>query len=191
MFILKNKEKRQEKGLDSPAGLLTPPSLVSSPNLISSPFPLQFRSLSGESFVGEVEGFAVLWGDQALVPNYRSEQFFVKETFKQNSFDFDEKVFLNVQHNRNKGLSVYPGDLELDQTDKGLHLRSKLPNTTDGRDTAELLKRGVLSGLSVEFYAKDTEFKRAENLLVVNKALLTGVGIVDKSAYPKSKVSLQ
>ena len=75
----------------------------------------------------------------------------------------------------------------LDGTD--LRIDAPLLNTAAGRDTAEELRAGVLSGLSVEFTA--TKETRRQGLRVIQKAMLGGAGLVDYPAYNGAKAELR
>ena len=55
------------------------------------------------------------------------------------------------------------------------------PDTTAGRDAATNLREGVYTGLSVEFKA-ERETRRG-NLRVIQRARLTGAGLVDYPSY--------
>ena len=62
-----------------------------------------------------------------------------------------------------------------------LRLDSPIPDTTAGRDAAVNLREGVYTGLSVEFKA-EREARRA-GLRVIQRAALTGAGLVDYPSY--------
>ena len=67
-----------------------------------------------------------------------------------------------------------------------LRIDAPLLNSTAGRDAAEELRSGVLTGLSVEFNA--TKETRRNGLRVIQKATLGGAGLVD---YPSGAKSLK
>ena len=64
-----------------------------------------------------------------------------------------------------------------------------LPNTTAGRDAAENVRQGVLTGLSVEFRS-EAEGKRGP-LREIRRALLGAAGLVDTASYKASTVEVQ
>ena len=70
-----------------------------------------------------------------------------------------------------------------------LRIDSPLLNSTAGRDAAEELRSGVLTGLSVEFNA--TKETRRNGLRVIQKAILAGAGLVDFSSYTLAKAELR
>lgn len=64
--------------------------------------------------------------------------------------DRNMRMFLN--HNTDSLLATTrAGTLTLSEDDKGLLAEAKLPNTTLGRDTAELLRRGDIDSMSFGF----------------------------------------
>ena len=63
---------------------------------------------------------------------------------------------------------------------------ANLPATTMAADTMELVRAGVLRGLSVEFDA--VEERRDGDIRVIVRARLGDVALVDRSQYPQSIV---
>ena len=94
-------------------------------------------------------------------------------------------VLVRRQHDRSSPIvKVVP---YLDGND--LKIDAPLPNSTAGRDTAEELRSGILTSLSVEFHAtKDT---RRNGLRVIQKAMLGGAGLVDYPSYMGAKAELR
>ena len=70
---------------------------------------------------------------------------------------------------------------------EALTMTATLPNTRDADDTLELVRTGVLRGLSVEFKAL-AEHMEAGPVRVIDRARLGAVGVVDKPAYPESGI---
>ena len=109
------------------------------------------------------------------------------ERFDPGAFRFpDDGVILNVQHDRNRPLARTPDTLILKDTAAALELRAELPETREGTDTLELVRSRVLTGLSVEFRAVKEHFEAG--VRVITEALLSGVAVVDRSAYSGSVV---
>lgn len=130
-----------------------------------------------------LEGVAVRYGDEAqITPS-------VRERFEAGSITpVADGVILNVQHDRRRPLARTGdgGGLELLDSSDALKVRAALPPTREADDTLALVKRGVLRGLSVEF---DIIRERWEGTLrIVERALLAGIGVVDRPAYPQSAV---
>ena len=97
-------------------------------------------------------------------------------------------VLLNVLHVSDRLLARYPdGGLELADGPAALRARVVLPDTTEGRDTRELVKAGVLRGFSVEFRALKDVWAGTHR--VVEEAVLSGIGIVASPAYAGAVIS--
>ena len=97
-------------------------------------------------------------------------------------------VVLNRQHDRRTPLArTGGGGLSLQDGPESLTMAAALPKTRDAADTLELVKTGVLRGLSVEFHALCERFDGA--LRVIERAVLTGLGVVDKPAYAESTIA--
>ena len=86
-------------------------------------------------------------------------------------------VVLREQHNRQAPIMRFlPED-----TGAELRVSLPLPDTQRGRDAALLIRNGTLRGLSVEFLAEREAFRGG--LRVVERAKLTGAGLVDSPSY--------
>ena len=97
-------------------------------------------------------------------------------------------IVLNSFHERSAPLArTGGGGLELFDTDNELTIRAELPDTTDANDTLEMVRAGILRGLSVEFKAI-SERTEDQDLRVVETASLRGCAVVDAPAYPDSSL---
>lgn len=88
---------------------------------------------------------------------------------------FDDGASLvNRQHDRAMPLARSGQDGGLTLTDTATALRASvlLPPTTEGRDTGELVKRGILRGFSIEFRVSDGGETWTDTLRIVSKAEL-------------------
>ena len=95
---------------------------------------------------------------------------------------------LNVQHDRGRPLArTGGGGLVLSDAVDALRMAASLPETREATDTLELVRRGILAGLSVEFrpIAERTE----AGVRVIERAELRGLAVVDRPAYPASTVA--
>lgn len=89
------------------------------------------------------------------------------------------------------------GVLNLEITDKGLHITTKLDveNSTQAREIYTAVKNGVMRGMSFCFYLKegDSRFYRDENDVLIHEIFniraITEVSVVTYPAYPSTEVS--
>ena len=96
-------------------------------------------------------------------------------------------VILNYQHDRDRPLArTGGGGLTLIDTKEVLEVKAELPATRAADDALELVRAKVLRGFSVEFRSITEE--RIDNVRSIQKAELSGMGLVDSPAYPGSKV---
>lgn len=96
-------------------------------------------------------------------------------------------IILNLQHQRVAPLArTGGGGLELDDNHMRLMVRAELPETRDADDTLELIRTKVLRGLSIEFDAIEERFEN--RVRIIDKAILYGVGVVDRPAYADATV---
>lgn len=140
-----------------------------------------------------VEGYALKWGEDSK-PIYTADSFFV-ESFVQGAFDEtlknDEQLVL-YGHDMNNVLGRTENSTAmLTSDDIGLYLTVDLPNTTLGKDTYELVKRGDIAGMSVGFIAVEDDFSKEDETIkrTINKAKLVEVSLVPMPAYDSSEVS--
>ena len=92
----------------------------------------------------------------------------------------DGGIVVNEQHNRQAPIVRAVPFLDGD----ALKIDAKLPDTSRGRDAAVNVREGVLTGLSVEFYARQ-EGRRA-GLREIRAASLVAAGLVDSPSYGDS-----
>ena len=73
--------------------------------------------------------------------------------------------------------------LGLRVTDSASELRARieLPDTQDGKDVRELVRLGVLRGLSAEFRTVRDQWQGSER--TIHEAQLVGLAVVDQPAY--------
>ena len=121
-----------------------------------------------------IDGVVIPYGQNAII----REEF--TERFLPGSITFGD-VIANVQHIRSKPLARTGGGLTL--TDSATELRAKieLPDTVDGRDVRELVRLGVLRGLSAEFRTVRDQWQGSER--TIHEAQLVGLAVVDQPAY--------
>ena len=100
------------------------------------------------------------------------------EMFAAGAFHWpDEGVRLNRAHVRAAPIMRFTPILDGDR----LLLDARLPDTVAGRDAATEVRDGLLPELSVEFTAERES--REGGLRVIQRARLTGAGLVDAGSY--------
>ena len=129
-----------------------------------------------------VSGTAMRYGDVAELP------WGEKERFEPGAFGDIGDVLLNVQHDRSMPLArTTGGTLTLSDMAGALTVEATLPDTTIANDAIANIRAGILRGLSVEFIPHTTGVE--DDVIVVSKAELRGIGVVDRPAYPASKLN--
>ena len=94
-------------------------------------------------------------------------------------------VFANFSHDPNKILgSTKSNTLELEDKEDGLYIRCKVPNTSWGNDTWEVISRGDVTTMSFEFIPYDWVDDVAEDTVILRSAKLEAVAFcVAEPAY--------
>ena len=109
-----------------------------------------------------------------------------QEMFMSGSLYFPpEGVLIDEQHNRQAPiLRVQPV-----LSGKTLSVSGRLPDTQRGRDAATNIKEGVLTGLSVTFYAEKEE--RRAGVRRILRAFCPRAGLVDTGSYSQALVEVR
>ena len=135
----------------------------------------------------------------AAVFNSRSQNLggFVEEisplAFRKTLQEADVRALFNHEPDQLLGRSS-SGTLRLEEDERGLRYEIDLPKTTLGRDLAELLKRGDITGSSFGFRMISDEWDTTEDgfpLRTVTQLALRDVGPVVFPAYEASEASLR
>lgn len=89
--------------------------------------------------------------------------------------------------------STRGGSLSLEEDAKGLFVRAILPNTTRGRDTAELLKRGDVNAMSFGFSVPSggDEWNAEGTERTLRSVRLHEISVVGFPAYPETSASVR
>ena len=130
-----------------------------------------------------VMGTAIRYGDVATFP------YGPQERFEPGAFGDlrGADVMLTMMHDRSKPVARSGGGgLELRDSSVELAVSARLADTREADDALALIRQKVLRGLSVEFVPKRT--KMQGNTVVVERAELRAVSIVDKPQYKQSKI---
>ena len=105
------------------------------------------------------------------------------EMFEAGSLEWPtEGVLLREMHDRQRPIARFIPVA----TDTEVRVQITLPDTTAGRDAKANVLAGVYAGLSVEFRAIRETVR--DGVRVVQKALLTGAGLVDSGSYSQALV---
>ena len=143
---------------------------------------MEYRFLGMRQSGRALSGVALRYGDIARIGGQR-------EKFLPGSFPDVERadILLNRQHLRERPLArSNGGGLTVSDSPQALSIRADLPRTADSDETLELVKSGVLRGLSIEF--KALRESQENGTRVVSLAKLFAVAVVDSGAYPASMV---
>ena len=101
-------------------------------------------------------------------------------------------VHLLYQHDQTQVLASTKSEtMSLRVTDKGLYFTAELPNTSLGKDVAEILKRGDIQDMSFGFQVKEDTWniKTTPHTRTIKKILqLTEISIVTRGAYSNTIV---
>lgn len=94
-------------------------------------------------------------------------------------------VFANYSHDQSKILgSTKSNTLELEDKEDGLYIRCKVPNTSWGNDTWEVISRGDVTTMSFEFIPYVWEEDKTEDTVTLRSAKLEAVAFcVTEPAY--------
>lgn len=85
------------------------------------------------------------------------------------------------------------GTLRLTEDARGLAVQIDLPDTTDGRDVQELVRRGDVSGMSFGFIVTKQEWDETGDIptRTIKEVVLREVSIVSEPAYDGTSVALR
>ena len=126
---------------------------------------------------GRLTGILMTYGERA------SDR---KEMFDMASLRFPANgIVIDEMHNRAapilRAMPVLDGNV--------VKIDAPFPDTQRGRDAATNLRDGVLTGLSVEFFAEREE--KRNGLRVITRAFVPRAGLVDDPSYAGSRVEVR
>jgi len=141
-----------------------------------------------------LEGYAAVFDSDSEPIGYTER--IAPGAFTRSLADGDEVLAL-VEHDPGRVLGrLSAGTLELKQDKRGLWVSIDIPNTTDGNDVRELVRRGDLSQMSFAFVPHEdgsqweTDQRGGRNRLITS-AKLFDVSVVSVPAYSKTEVSVR
>ena len=126
-----------------------------------------------------VTGVAMRYGTVAQLP-------WGEERIEAGAFAPLGDVILNAHHDRATPLARTGAGLVLDDTAERLAFSATLPATRAADDVLELVRTGIMRGASVEVRVTAERFE--SGVRVIERARLSGIGVVDTPAYPESEV---
>ena len=101
-------------------------------------------------------------------------------------------VLLLVNHDSGRVLaSTRAGTMRMTEDEIGLRVEASLPNTTDGRDMAELLKRGDLSKMSFGFSVQKDTWNQDMTERTLKSVRLFEASIVAFPAYAETEAMVR
>ncbi len=142
------------------------------------------------SDVINVSGYASLF-------EHESRDLGFYETISRGAFDgrLDDNVILTYNHDMNAILDRNQGGtLKLSVDERGLRYDGTLPNTSTGRDVAELMRRGLLYESSFAFTVEEDEWSEEDDVYkrnITKIGRLFDVSIVGVGAYANTDVALR
>lgn len=127
---------------------------------------------------GVIEGVVMRYGSEAVIGDFR-------ERFEAGALRYDD-VIVNLMHQRTEPVARTDAGLTFSDGAE-LRARIELPDTVYGRRARELAAARILRGFSVEFVAREERWEGRTR--IVQRADLTGIGLVDRPAYPDSVIA--
>lgn len=127
-----------------------------------------------------ITGVLLRYGDRATFGTFT-------ERFEPGAMRMEADLIANLMHDRMKPVARTGAGLTVTDDGGGLSARIEWPETVYAREARELVQAGVLKGLSVEFRAVTERFEGRER--IISEARMTGLGIVDRPAYPESVIA--
>ena len=143
----------------------------------------RYFELRFDSDERRITGTAMRYGDVAVLP------WGDKERFEPGAFGevAGADVILNIQHDRAQPIArTLGGTLRLSDSSGELTIDATLPDTPAANGALANVRAGILRGFSVEFMPKET--RKEDGVIIVEKASLPAIGLVDRPAYKKSRV---
>ena len=108
----------------------------------------------------------------------------LRHQFMPQSIELADDPMLTLFHKRE--LPVSRG-LTWEHDDTALRFTASIPSTASGRQAREYLDAGIVAGVSAEIHP--IVRRREGGLLVYESALLSAVSLVDKPAFPQSRIT--
>jgi len=159
-------------------------------SLVSGP-KLEIRSGDGGNGENKTEGYAAVFNSDTSIGGYWIERFAPGAFSK--SLRENDVVALNSHETARVVGRTSSGTLTLREDDKGLAFENTLPDTTDGRDLAVLIKRGDVAGMSFAFRATKEQWDETTDppTRTILEARIYEITYTAFPAYPSTEVGLR
>jgi HK97 family phage prohead protease len=151
---------------------------------------IEVRDAASSDSAGSFSGYAAVWDSPSLPLPFT-------ETIKRGAFSRTLKsrnqVFLLANHDPGRVLAARrSGTLRLEEDATGLRVEADLPNTSDGRDLAVLLRRGDVSSMSFGFSVPaGGDHWSDENNRELRDVRLHEVSVVSSPAYESTSAAVR
>jgi len=151
---------------------------------------IEVRDAASSDSAGSFSGYAAVWDSPSLPLPFT-------ETIKRGAFSRTLKsrnqVFLLANHDPGRVLAARrSGTLRLEEDATGLRVEADLPNTSDGRDLAVLLRRGDVSSMSFGFSVPTGgDHWSDENNRELRDVRLHEVSVVSSPAYESTSAAVR
>lgn len=125
---------------------------------------IPFETLSDNEGQNEkiVRGYAAVFNTKTVIGDFFEEQI-SRGAFARSLLENDIRACWN--HNLDLPIGrTKNGSLRLHEDEHGLAFELDLPNTTTGNDAYELIRTGVVSGVSFGFSVRKESFEKGENM---------------------------
>ncbi|MCY4019262.1 MAG: HK97 family phage prohead protease [Chloroflexi bacterium] len=136
----------------------------------------EFRFVECRATRDDVRGRVLRFGDKATIGTFT-------ETWDPDAPRYSD-VIVNLMHDRRMPIARSGAGLEMNRSDQALDAVITLPQTRYAEDARALIDAGLIRGLSVEFRTLKDDWDGHHRL--IQSAEITGIGLVDRPAYPDS-----
>ena len=141
----------------------------------------RYTPLDTEAEGGNLTGVVIKYGAEARMAGFR-------ERFESGSLEYSD-VIVTLHHRRDKPVARVGAGLTLTDSPEALRCVIDLPDTPIAAECRDLVKAGILRGLSIEFFPVRERWEK--DLRIIERAKLPAFSVVDKPAYIDSKLSMR
>lgn len=152
---------------------------------------LRYSTIESGSNEMIVEGYAIVFDQRTMLYEVEGVKYY--ETIDRQSLNNTDlkDVCLKYNHGDNGKILARTRNntLELKVDDKGLFIKAKIAETTDGKDLYELIKRGDLDKMSFAFIVDDDDYDGNTHTRIIRSIKkVFEVSIVDTPAYEGTSI---